>query len=436
MSSTRNNTSGLIPPNDDTRQSRPAAPSRQPSQPTGNAIPTVHQTNHQTARKHRHIGRLSFFGDANAALPSSTKSFHPVEKVTCKDRIRYYKHNKEGSLMSALEAVGWSLYHLVEPDYVPEKVNAHYNDQGKYVGVSVTEIPGFSSIKESPLTENDLKNEEVLKGLAICMVLSWFFAEDDLHRGNMDKFGHRIDFDMSLYPITGYFKDSAFLQMYRPSDPLRFNITARDIENFPTLIDAKPFYWPTKPQPMIDEGTRNKLSSFLPISNNAFQSMDNELLKKLSDNPTFIYYKYKTMLKLSLLNKVHFKQRIQDHLHKDITHPDPKFSNVKIADLILDFVLNRQQILRQTLVNMPSFQDFILRDGEDAKISILEAFTKSNHELLDREKRKYVKHSDRPASILINNLIDPDEVEEIYNNIFREMRDCACDSNNFTQKLK
>lgn len=390
----------------------------------------------RAAPKHRLVERLNFFGDASAALPNSTKSFHLVEKVTYKNRNRFYKHNPEGSLMSALETVGWSLYHLIEPDYVPDKANTHYNRQGKSVGVSVAEIPNFSSIKESPLTELDLENEEILKGLAICMVLSWFFAEDDLHRGNMDKFGHRIDFDMSLYPVTGYFKESAFLHVYRPCDPSRFNITERDIESFPKLTDANPFYWPTKPQPIIDEGTRNKLSSFLPISNNAFQCTDIELLKKLSDNPTFIYYKYRTMLKLSLLNKVHFEQRIQDHMPKGITHPDPKFSNVKIADLILDFIVNRQQQLRQTLVKMPSFQDFLLLSGEDAKTSILEAFATSNQKLRERERSKYAKHPDRPASILINNLIDPDEVEELYNNIFREMKDCACDHHNFTQKPK
>ena len=60
------------------------------------------------------------------------KTFHAVEIIRRNGEIYYYKqHNpKLNPVLPELEAVAWSFYHLVEPDMVPEEVNAHFNPDG------------------------------------------------------------------------------------------------------------------------------------------------------------------------------------------------------------------------------------------------------------------------------------------------------------------
>ena len=258
----------------DTTVSRTPSPIHSPAIPHKSTAPT---STHQkmmcafAAQKHRAKESMRLYTDAAMALPASARSAHAVEKVTKKGLVRFFKHNTTDSIMSELEAAVWSIYHINAPHHVPAKANAHFNRENEYVGISTTEIPSFRSTMDEPLEEKDLLKRSTVKALAVILTLSYILEEDDLHRGNMSKDGFRIDFDMSLWPVLGNFKEGTMIDwMYRPRDQERFCITANDIDNFPDIKDAKPFYWPTIPQPIITEGARNVLSNFIPISRNAF----------------------------------------------------------------------------------------------------------------------------------------------------------------------
>ena len=77
----------------------------------------------------------------------------------------------------------------------------------KVIGLSSKLVDNFQDLLQNPLTAEDLKNAEIVKGLAVGLTLSYIFEEDDLHRSNMNKYGVRIDFDMSMWPFVFDYKN-------------------------------------------------------------------------------------------------------------------------------------------------------------------------------------------------------------------------------------
>lgn len=387
------------------------------------------------AQKHRPIDCMRFYADAAMALPDSAKSAHAVEKVTKKGKVLFFKHNTPGSLMSELEAAVWAIYHVVAPKHVPAKANAHFNSKNEYVGVSLQEIPDFQSTMDDPLAEKDLSDKSTVKGLAVILALSYILEEDDLHRGNMSKLGFRIDFDMSLWPVLGNFKEGTVIDwMYRPRDVERFCITTDDIDNFPDIKDAKPFYWPTIPQPIITEGARNVLSNFIPISRNAFPTIENLLFKKLKDNPDFIQEKFKTFLKFLLIDTDHYAMLINQHLRENLRNPDPHTQFKKISEIMVEHLEGRKKQLRDVLVKMPSFQSFLWSHGAAVKQEILAEFSEYNNGIREHEAAKRLKNPQRGEGVMFDTLIRLEDIKNNYTDIYREAKAYAC-APMITQKL-
>jgi hypothetical protein len=289
---------------------------------------------------------------------------------------------------------------------------------------------------EEPLTEEDLKNPEIVKNLAINLAMSFFFEEDDLHRGNMSKMGYRIDFDMSLWPVFGHFKEGTKIDwMYRPYDQKYFPITARDIENFPDLMDAKPFYWPTKPQMVIIEKARKALSGYVPISKNAFPTIENGLFIRLKHDQTFIYHKFKTLLKCLLVSEHDYQNLIAQHLREDLRHTDPQFNQMKISAILSQHIEMRKQELRNVLINMPSFHNFLWRDGKKAMLEILQEFKEHNNNVRASETKKWMKDPSRATDPLFDSLINPVFIKQAYSSVFRDAKEIAINYG-VTQKPK
>ena len=380
-------------------------------------------------QKSRPKSALLFSNEPANALPESAKSFHVVEKVQYKGTLRFFKHNTPGSYMSELEAAAWSIYHLIAPGYVPEKVNAHYDSNGVFVGVSSKAIPGYIPALVKKLTDEDLNNPEIVKGNAIGTAMSYINEEEDYHTGNTDRNGMRIDFDMSIWPILGLFKEGKPIDwFYRTRDPSKFRMTANDINKFPDIADANPFYWPTKPQPFLREGTRQVLSKWVAISKNAFKSVENGVYKKLNKIDDFHYYKFRTFLKFLLLSDHMLGTAIKQHLRNDVTHTDARGKHHKVCDTLLRHLSDRKEQLRKTLVHMRTFQDFLASHGEKAMKEIRQEFADLNQHLIASEVRKWTKKPERSASTLINNMVDTDEVEKTYDDIFDEARQQAVKS--------
>lgn len=345
-----------------------------------------------------------------------TEGIKPPIKTTYHDTLPatnnkgfklFYKKNPPGcpSIMAELEATAWAHYELIAPDYVPAHTRAIYDASGAYVGVSSQAIEGFKSTLEDPLKDDDLKNPEIVKGLAIGLMTSYLFEEDDCHRANMDKFGRRIDFDGSLWPIIGPYKVVAWKdRWFRIGNITRFNISEQDLDNFPDLKDAKPYYWPTT-QPNISDTFRENIPAIIPISKNAFREADNAIYKKLAADPTFIYYKFRTLLKYILTDETMYRPIIARHLRKKDD------SGANIIDILVKHQADRIESLTQTLVGMASFQEFMQQHGVKAFDEIREEFNKRNQKLRAKKNSTH-----EPSSQLLL-LINPEELKQRFNKI-------------------
>lgn len=326
--------------------------------------------------KSRPLSWLTFFPEKSTNI----KAFHKVEYAEHHGKPTYLKHNAVGSIMSELEAVNWGHYELIAPEMIPHTTRAHYNSDGEYVAVSSQAIPGFKSTLEDPLTDADLLKEDVVEGLAVGLTTSYIFQEDDLHRGNMSKSGQRVDFDMSLWPLIGEFKTSNFADyVFRLCKETDYRYTERDILQFPDIVDAKPFYWPTKPQPIIPESVRSTFANFFPVSQNAFRFHENELYKRLSQNKTFVFYKFQTLLKYLLTTPEMYRAIIRQHLREDYQP-----NNMPLIERLVKHQETRIEELKDLLKKMPAFQEFMYNDGGRAFKNIKASFEMRNQRLDDK----------------------------------------------------
>lgn len=385
-------------------------------------------TNALSAKMHRSINCLQTFTNAVISLPEIAKSSHPVRRMMKKGKAFFFKSNPDGSLMSEFEACNWSFYHINSPTRMPAKVYAIFNESGEFVGVCVQEIPGFRSIIDDPFTESDLENKDIVKGLANILTLSYIFQEDDLHRGNMSKYGLRFDFDMSVWPILGKFKKGAAIDwIYRTVDPKRFVITARDIDNFPDLTDASPFYWCTVPQKGVDERVYR-------LNERSFSIAENAAYKKLKSDPVFIREKFKAMLKFLLISTNHYNMLTRQHIRNDLRHPDPEMKGKKMTDVMTEHIDARKNELRNVLVQMPTFREFLWLHGNEVLKEIKHEFKEYNQQITISESRKWDKHPERSSRILIDKLVHLQSIKDTYNDIFREAKENALAAPLITRK--
>lgn len=365
----------------------------------------------QSPPKSRPLAWLTFFPEKTTNI----KAFHKVEYTEHNGKPSYLKHNEVGSIMSELEAVNWGHYELIAPEMIPASTRAHYNPDGEYVAVSSKAIPGFKSTLEDPLTKADLNNNEVVKGLAIGLTCSYLFQEDDLHRGNMSKDGKRVDFDMSLWTIIGEYKTSSFVDyIFRLCKEADYAHTERDIKQFPDIVDAKPFYWPTKPQPIIPETIRTTFAGLFSMSQNAFPSQENELYKSLVDHPTFVFYKFQTMLKYILTTPEMYRAIIQQHLREDHLHNN----GVPLIEFLVKHRENRIDSLRELLKKLPAFQAFMYDQGKEAFENIKTSFEQRNQRL-DEKMNKVASSNPAKAAQLATLKIDIKALEQQYQAIAR-----------------
>lgn len=153
----------------------------------------------------------------------------------------------------------------------------------------------FAYLKE----QHDAKNLVInVEALASDTVIPYLLEEDDLHRNNIGfyvikkegkphvvffKIDHDLMFSESLTSYTDCRVQS--WTNYR-----NFQVTARDLRDFPDLKDSNNHYWPTRERLGIPGD--KKLYS---------HAGDREAFKALKDDPDFQRYKWKSFLKSILV---------------------------------------------------------------------------------------------------------------------------------------
>lgn len=458
-----------IPP--DARPTPPAHVPQAPS-PIDEAIAREKQTYKRIGAAPEHLG-LSCMRKTDKR--PDKKTFHAVEVVKREGETYFFKHHQLSlnPLLPELEAVAWSFYHLVAPDKVPEEVNAHFNANGQYVGVSVKGIKGFKSLYDLPLTKEDLNDDEILKGLGVGLTLSYIFAEDDMHTGNISKAGDRIDFDMSLYPVLGRFKqnnatitpdymvelndryvttrifDGTIIDWkYRPYTKENYEIDEADIRSFPDIHVASPFYWVTKSAGPVHTDIRQGFHRAFPTSTNAYAQVDMDNYKKLTNINTFRRHMFKTLLKFLLIDANHFTTEAKKHIRNDLKWQDEDGKIRPIYESLVNFVKARQQTLERKLIQMVNFSEFLNKDGSWALEEIIKELVEANiKQTSDQFKHQRCKsrlfENDTEASIRTNNSthhIDSvrerfrDIVYQTTNHIYKSMQ--QTDTDMFTALLK
>lgn len=222
------------------------------------------------------------------------------------------------------------------------------------------------------LSHEDLQNFNTLKGLAEGITLSYIFEEDDCHTGNITKKGKRIDFDMSQWPLLYNFKNGGLINYFFRKPANNFEVSAQDLENLPNLKKANPFYWPTKPAPIIPE-TLLQQCPWLTASRNAFKTQDNDIYQRLATNPVFIYYKFVTLLKYILTYPSMYSNICKLNIDDSVA-----FNNTSIASHIGTRQGQRIQKIKEELIKLPAFVTFIKENGTTVLQGILRDFMQKN----------------------------------------------------------
>lgn len=214
------------------------------------------------------------------------------------------------------------------------------------------------------LTRRNLETYRIIKGLAITLTTSYIFCEDDLHQNNLSKYGKRIDFDMSLWPITYSFKTIMpvqFLEVFkfRKRNIDSFVVTRDDIEKFPSIKDSQPFYWPTKNLGTSSHSIPTMVKYAFGYTTNPYPYPINLLFQKLEKNRIFVYHQFRTLAKFILSDSNMYKQIVAQHLRKEC------FYNSKLLiDIITKEVEDRIAIFENTLLSIPEFANYLQQHGK------------------------------------------------------------------------
>ncbi|PIZ04648.1 MAG: hypothetical protein COY58_02535 [Gammaproteobacteria bacterium CG_4_10_14_0_8_um_filter_38_16] len=245
--------------------------------------------------------------------------------------------------IAEIEAAMAGLYALIEPDRIP-KVRAIYKAESLESSASVSKLfPSFydleSYLNTTTFTE-DVLDSLVDAGIAEILAMSYFFEEDDLHKKNIGFSGNskklvRVDFDMSAYVMVSR-SDLRGPRSYtfRSATPEKtFDITARDLSQFPKLVDADPHYFPTKYR--------------VNTSPHAYSSHEVSVFLALSHHADFFKRSYQTFLKIILMPEASFKKTIAAFI--------PQGNNQATFQ---DHFIARKQKLKIELIKTLKFRSF------------------------------------------------------------------------------
>ncbi len=158
--------------------------------------------------------------------------------------------------------------------------------------------------------------------------------------------------------MSGLFKPSGWVEgKFRPFDKFYFPPTAKDTVNFPDITDAKLFYWPTKPGLFFRDNTREAFEYWtkIPISKNAFTEKENPVYAQLKYNPLFVRQKFHILLKFILMPDRIWQTIANQHIRSSLMVPG---SNKKATELMSEFVIERKNLFREMLLELPEFHQF------------------------------------------------------------------------------
>ena len=238
------------------------------------------------------------------------------------------------------------------------------------------------------ITAHDLKNYRILKRQATALVARYLMQDTDGHNQNMSKDGWIIDFDMAKLNIAFQFRNASERdKLLRRPDEKTFVVTTNDVRNFPDITDANYFYWVTK-ETILPESLIPSAPPWLYKIENFFRKIDNDVYKNLARNPIFLFFKWTAFLKYILCDGDIFRKIGELHLRADLFYKDEQDGRKK--NLLDEIILDEQQRIKklcEVLLNIPQFQNFMVRHGVYAFKLINEDITEFKNKMQKKDQK-------------------------------------------------
>ncbi len=209
--------------------------------------------------------------------------------------------------------------------------------------------PGFFSVLKRAAEKGKIRLD--MESLAQVLTGSYTLEEDDLHKGNLgfyvvkkDNKPHvvffKIDHDLMLADSVMSHGHSRWLNWLNGT--VAFDITKRDLIDFPRLTDSQNYYWPTVKRP------------FLGVGSKAFTSDEEvDAFAALSSSVEFRYFKWQSFYKHVLIPPPLIQKILGRHL--DSNDPNDRAQTA----LIVQSVVARQAKLRAVLFSTQEFRNFV-----------------------------------------------------------------------------
>ena len=131
------------------------------------------------------------------------------------------------------------------------------------------------------------------------------------------------------------------------------------------------------------------------------------------------------MLKFLLISTNHYNMLAKQHIRNDLRHADPEMKRKKITDIMTSHIDARKRELRDVLVQMPTFREFLWRHGNEVLKEIKNEFKEYNLQITMDETRKWEKNPERSSRIQIERMVNLQDIKDTYNDIFREAKEYA-----------
>ncbi len=301
--------------------------------------------------------------------PDIQKSGHEVtllNKNRKNEKWFFKKYPPEQIKLAEYEAAISVLYRVLLNNRAP-KIRVIYEDEAKTVilGSISKEIPGFMPLNVA-LKSYSLEHL-IEQGLAKAIKTSKIRQDDDVHDRNLGFAPGigvcRIDYDMSLYPLTSKIKGKRTIQgIIYPLPDKAFPVTPSNIKDIINSSDISAYHWPRKKE-----------------------------FSSLKDDPKFIYDEYRTLLKYILLDT-----DIVPSLIRPFLSSEEDVQNISQHEKLC------HEEFSGVLFNMPEFREAVFKNPEYI-VEILAEFEEYNKNIRGKDEH----------------IINLEKIKENYRKIFR-----------------
>lgn len=308
------------------------------------------------------------------------KSGHTVLITSSNDdpnTKKFFKYNKhDRPILSVLEVAMADLYSTALG-----KRSSHMSLVFDEKGVLGTVAQDLSTKDEkfigmekfsSSVPPDKFIQELIPLGLADILTSSYFFEEDDLHKGNWGIIQRdqkniglaRLDYDMSLFNIVKEHQN-VLLRTLTFQIP-KFTISKENLCKFPNL-SAKDHGWYSPSIHHPASGWLHDPRHYTKKETLAYQSLQN--------NQAFIKEKWKSFLKLAITPNSLTDRALEQHTPTDlvmsgVSSTEAEKENKKLMDSLEKIkkeINTRRENLADSLVQIDDFCDFLLsNDGKNA----------------------------------------------------------------------